>query len=363
MGMTLRETVGQLVMIGFEGTTLTPELTDWIQEYRPGGVILFSRNLVDPEQVARLTNALQAAALGPPLFIAIDQEGGRVSRLPQGFTIFPAAATVAACQSPDVVYSAMEVTAKELRAVGINMNMAPVLDVNTNGANPIIGNRAFGETPEAVCTFGVAAIAGLQDHGVIACGKHFPGHGDTTTDSHKVLPVVTASKERLYSTELIPFQHAIDHGLRSIMTAHVQYPALDNRFPATLSRIILTDLLRTELGFGGVTITDDLEMNAILDHGSVGEAALQSLQAGADLLLVCHRQDRQAEAIHTVEQALERGDLSMKVLETCAQRIQVLKQDFLEALTPIDLTQVHQVVGSPMHQELLTKIHQVAARV
>jgi len=360
--MTLRETVGQLMMIGFGGTAVTPELIDWIQEYRPGGVILFSRNLVDPEQVARLTHALQAAAPGPPLFIAIDQEGGQVSRLPQGFTIFPAAATVAACQSPDVVYSTMEVTAKELRAVGINMNMAPVLDVNTNGANPIIGNRAFGETPDQVCTFGSAAMAGLQNNGVIACGKHFPGHGDTLTDSHKVLPVVTASKERLYSMELIPFQHAINHGLRTIMTAHVHYPALDATFPATLSRIILTDVLRTELGFEGVTITDDLEMNAILDHGSVGEAAVRTLGAGADILLVCHRQDRQAEAIHAVEQALDRGNLSMEHIESSAQRIQVLKQDFLQAQAPIDMTQLHQIVGSEKHQELLKKIHQVAAK-
>lgn len=362
MDKSLRETVGQLLMIGFGGTAVTTELVDWIQEYRPGGIILFSRNLVDPEQVARLTNTLQEVAQGPPLFIAIDQEGGRVSRLPQGFTIFPAAATVAACQSPDVVYSAAEVTAKELRAVGINMNMAPVLDINTNAANPIIGNRAFGETPDQVCTFGIAAMAGLQDNGIIACGKHFPGHGDTITDSHKVLPVVTASKERLLSMELVPFRHAINHGMRTIMTAHVQYPALDNIFPATLSHIILTDLLRTELGFEGVTITDDLEMNAILDHGSVGDAAVQSLRAGADILLVCHRQDRQSEAIHAVEQALESGDLSMEQIHTSAQRIQVLKQDFLEGYAPIDITQLPKIVGSHKHQELLEKIQQVAAR-
>ncbi len=362
MDMTLRETVGQLMMIGFAGTALTPELVDWIQEYRPGGVILFSRNLVDPEQVARLTTALQEVAPGPPLLIAIDQEGGRVSRLPQGFTIFPAAATVAACQSSDVVYSTTEVTAKELKAVGINMNMAPVLDVNTNAANPIIGNRAFGETPEQVCTFGVAAMTGLQDNGVIACGKHFPGHGDTITDSHKILPVVTAPKERLYSTELIPFRHAIKHGLRTIMTAHVLYTALDPTFPATLSPIILTDLLRTELGFDGITITDDLEMNAILSHGSVGEAAVQSLRAGADILLICHQQDRQSEAVRAVEHAIETGDLSTEQVLTSARRIQGLKQDFLDAHTPIDITRVHQIVGSPKHQELLGKIHRVAAR-
>ena len=240
--------------------------------------------------------------------------------------------------------------------------MFGVLDINTNAANPIIGDRAFGETPEQVCTYGLAAMSGLQENGIIACGKHFPGHGDTLTDSHKVLPIVTASKERLYAKELIPFQHAISQGLRTIMTAHVCYPALDPTFPATLSRIILFDILRTELGFHGVTITDDLEMNAILDHGSVGEAAVQSLQAGADMLLICHRQDRQAEAVHAIERALETETLTREQVHASARRIHELKQEFLEVPVCLDFTQVPKIVGSHTHQELLDKIRQDAAQ-
>ena len=361
--MTVRDTIGQLLMVGFQGTELSSEFIDWLQEFRPGGVILFSRNLVDPEQVARLTNALQEHAPNPPLLIAIDQEGGRVSRLPQGFTIFPSALSVAACQSPDVAYGVAEITAKELRAVGINMNMAPVLDVNSNPNNPIIGNRAYGENPQHVCAFGVATMQGFQDNGVIPCGKHFPGHGDTTTDSHKVLPVVNASRGRLEAIELEPFRHAIQHGLPTIMTAHVHYPVLDAEAPATLSRPILTGLLRHELGFQGVTLTDDLEMRAILDHGSIGEASVRSLQAGADIVLICHQQDRQTEAFVAIEQALDRGELSMDDLTTSADRISALKKTHLSSFQPVDPSQVVRTVGIPSHKAFLDKIQRVASRM
>ncbi|MDA0740044.1 MAG: beta-N-acetylhexosaminidase [Nitrospirae bacterium] len=361
--MTIQDQIGQLLMVGFQGTELSSEFIDWLQEFRPGGVILFSRNLVDPDQVARLTNSLQEHAPNPPLLIAIDQEGGRVSRLPQGFTIFPSASSVAACQSPDVAYSVAEVTAKELRAVGINMNMAPVLDVNSNPANPIIGTRAYGDTPKHVCTFGVATMQGLQDNGVIPCGKHFPGHGDTMTDSHKVLPVVNSDRAQLDAIELEPFRHAIQQGIPTLMTAHVHYPALDAEAPATLSRPILTDLLRKELGFQGVTLTDDMEMRAILDHGTIGEASVRSLQAGADMVLICHQQERQAEAVLAIEQALDRGDLSMADVLASVDRISALKHTYLSTFQPVDLSQVAQTVGIPQHKELLEKIQRVAARV
>lgn len=361
--MTNRDTIGQLLMVGFQGTELSAEFIDWLQEFRPGGVILFSRNLVDPEQVARLTNSLQEHAPNPPLLIAIDQEGGRVSRLPQGFTIFPSAASVAACQSPDVAYGVAEVTAKELRAVGINMNMAPVLDVNSNPANPIIGNRAYGDSPKHVCLFGTAIMEGLQDNGVIPCGKHFPGHGDTTTDSHKVLPVVNSDRAQLDAIELNPFRYAIQQGIPTLMTAHVHYPALDPDAPATLSRPILTDLLRRELGFQGVTLTDDMEMRAILDHGTIDEASVRSLQAGADMVLICHQQERQAEAVLAIEQALDRGDLSMDDVLASVDRISTLKKTHLSTFHPVDLSQISQTVGIPQHKEFLEKIQRVSARV
>lgn len=354
--MTIRDTVGQLFMVGFEGTEFSREFLDWLQECRPGGVILFSRNLVDPEQVARLTNALQEHAPNPPLLIAVDEEGGAVSRLPRGFTTFPAASRVAACDSPDAVYEAAEVTARELRAVGINMNMAPVLDVNSNPANPIIGDRAYGTQPERVCTYGMAVTQGLEDNGIIPCGKHFPGHGDTVTDSHHVLPVVEADRARLDAVELEPFRRAISRGLPAIMTAHVRYPALDAEAPATLSRPILTDLLRNRLEFEGVTLTDDMEMRAILDHQPIGEASVRAVRAGADMILICHQQERQQEAVTAIEQALERGDLSWEKLTASVARIRALKEKRLGPFQPVDPSRVAQTVGHPRHKALLAKI-------
>ncbi len=226
--MTPREKIGQLFMVGFLGTSVTPDLASFIKEYKPGGVILFSRNLESVEQIVDLTNDLQACSPHSPLLISIDQEGGRVSRLPNGFTIFPSCDLLGRCNSTELAYAAAATIAKELRAVGVNMNMAPVLDVNSNPDNPVIGDRAFGTTPDVVCELGLATAAGLQDNKVVACGKHFPGHGDTSVDSHKELPVVEASRERLEAVEFPPFRRAVEQGVVSMMTAHVLYRALDH---------------------------------------------------------------------------------------------------------------------------------------
>ncbi|GJL56178.1 MAG: glycoside hydrolase family 3 [Nitrospirales bacterium] len=359
--MTLREKVGQLFMIGFDGTELSPELNAWLHAYQPGGIILFSRNLVDAHQIAQLTNSLQELAASSPFLMAIDQEGGKVSRLPSGFTIFPPAATVAACGSSDFAYQAAAVTAQELRAVGFNMNMAPVLDIHTNPSNPIIGNRAFSADPETVCTLGNATISGLHDHGVIACGKHFPGHGETTKDSHKELPVVTLSKERLERIELHPFRSAIAHGLQALMSAHVHYPALDETVPATLSHTVMATLLRGELGFSGVVLSDDLEMNAIAEHMTMGDAAVRSIQAGVDLILICHQQARQAEAIEAVEEAVKAGAISTNRLDASLARISALKQRFLTPYAPVDDHTIANIVGSPTHRTLLADIQRIAS--
>ncbi len=341
-------------MIGFEETEVTPDLRAWIHEYRPGGVILFSRNLVAPEQIAKLTNELQTLAGNIPLLMAIDQEGGRVSRLPSDFTIFPPAATVAQSGFTELAYQA--VTAKELRSVGMNMNMAPVLDIHTNPANPIIGNRAFGTEPDQVCRMGEATIAGLHDHGVLACGKHFPGHGDTHTDSHIELPTVHATRDRLEEIELQPFRYAIDHGLQAMMTAHVHYPALDPTYPATLSSTILSELLRKELGFSGIIVSDDLEMRAILDHASVGEAAIRSLQAGADMLLICKSRVLATDTVEALRQAVTSQELEPTRIEASLARIQTVKQQFVHPYQPIDLSTLCNIVGIPSHRNVLASI-------
>lgn len=361
--MTLTQRIGQLCMIGFEGPEVTPDLRAWIREFRPGGVILFSRNLVDAEQIAHLTNELQDITGETSLLIAIDQEGGRVSRLPSGFTIFPPARRVASSGSTELAYQAAAVTAKELRAVGINMNMAPVLDVHTNPANPIIGDRAFGTDPEQVGLMGVATIAGLHDHLVLACGKHFPGHGDTTKDSHLELPVVSASRDRLDAMELKPFRYAIHHGLQAMMTAHVHYPSLDPVNPATLSHTILSKLLRQEMGFHGLIFSDDLEMRAILDHSSVGDAAVRSMQAGVDILLICKTRDLETQAIEAVRQAVDSGEIPVKALEARQARLQAVKQQFVYPFKPVDPSRITQLVGITDHQHLLAQIQEQARTV
>jgi beta-N-acetylhexosaminidase len=360
--MTLREQVGRLFMLGFTGTTVSPELAQRLADRRPAGVILFARNLEHPEQIARLTNALQEQAAGSPLLIAIDQEGGRVSRLPSDFTIFPPSASFGVCRSPELTREAAAVTARELRAVGINMNMAPVLDIHSNEANPIIGDRAFSAAAETVSELGAAAIAGLQDNRVVACGKHFPGHGETSADSHKELPTVGLPAEQLRHRELKPFVRAIACSVGAIMTAHVRYPALDPARPATLSPAILTDLLRTELGFDGVTVTDDLEMRAILDHHGIEEAAVQAVQAGADLLLICQDPGRQAAAMDAVAAAVEDGTIPRVRLEASLRRLAALKARFLLPYAAADPGRIKDVVGIPSHRRLVDTILETRER-
>lgn len=354
--MTLRDKVGQLFMLGFMGTSVSKDLADVMEAYRPGGMIVFARNLEAADQIAHLTNQLQKFASHSPLLLAIDQEGGRVSRLPAGFTIFPSCGVLGQCGSAELAYEAAVATAKELRAVGLNMNMAPVLDLNTNPDSPIIGDRAFGADPKQVSALGAATIAGLQDNKVIACGKHFPGHGDTTADSHKELPTMTGSADRLHQMELRPFRYAIEHGLTTIMTAHVSYPNLDAKYPATLSSTILTDLLRNQLGFDGLIFTDDLEMQAIIDHYGIEEAAILAFQAGADILLICKDHDREVKTMEAVYQAVKDGTISEQRLETSLRRIASLKERFLMPYTPVEPLAWKEIIGCRAHYDLLETI-------
>ena len=361
--MTSREKIGQLFMVGFLGTSVTPDLASFIKQYKPGGVILFSRNLESVEQMVNLTNDLQACSPHSPLLISIDQEGGRVSRLPKGFTIFPSCSQLGLCNSTELAYAAAATMAKELRAVGVNMNMAPVLDVNSNPSNPVIGDRAFGTTPDVVRELGIATAAGLQDNGVVACGKHFPGHGDTNTDSHKELPVVEASRERLEAIEFPPFRRAVQRGVASMMTAHVLYRALDPELPATLSPAVINDFLRHELQYDGVVLTDDLEMHAIIDHFGVEDAAVRAVLAGCDMVLICQDRDREVAAFEAVEQAVASGTISIERLDLSAARIVRLKNRFATPYKPVTISDAKLVAGCRTHQALLHTIEQARARV
>lgn len=361
--LTSREKIGQLFMVGFLGTSVTPDLASFLKDYKPGGVILFSRNLESVEQIVQLTNDLQRCSPKSPLLISIDQEGGRVSRLPKGFTIFPPCEVIGHCHSGELAYAAAATIAKELRAVGINMNMAPVLDVNSNPDNPVIGDRAFGSSAEIVSELGLVTAAGLQDYRVVACGKHFPGHGDTTADSHKELPVVDAPRERLEAVEFPPFRRAAAAGIATMMTAHVLYKALDPQLPATLSPDILTKLLRQQMGYDGVVLTDDLEMHAIVDHYGPGDAAVRALVAGCDMLLICKERDREIAAFEAVEKAVASGTIATARLDQSVARIQRVKQRYLLPYRPAVISDAKLIAGCRTHQALLNSIRQAKIRM
>ncbi|MBI3356079.1 MAG: beta-N-acetylhexosaminidase [Nitrospirae bacterium] len=360
--MMSRDKIGQLFMVGFDGMAVSADLAAYIKEYKPGGVILFSRNLESAEQIIELTNELQRCSPHSPLLISIDQEGGRVSRLPKGFTIFPSCDVFGRCNSSELAYAAAATIAKELKAVGINMNMSPVLDVNSNPANPVIGDRAFGATPAPVCELGLATVGGLQDNHVVACGKHFPGHGDTSADSHKELPVVTAPRERLEQIEFPPFRYAVAHGVATMMTAHVLYRALDDKRPATLSPTIIGKFLREELQYDGVVLTDDLEMHAIIDHYGVEDAAVQSILAGCDMPLICKDRNREMAAISAVDKAVADGTITGERLERSLARIARLKERFLLPYRPVVISDAKLVVGCRSHRALLRSIDQARER-
>jgi len=326
--MKIEDMIGQMVWVGFQGTEPSEEVRRLIWDYRVGGVVLFSRNVQTPKQVRALTDALREIAREAghpvPLLVAVDQEGGNVARLREGFTQFPSAMAMGATRSSDLVRRAAEVTAEELKVVGIGVNFAPVLDVNVNPENPIIGIRSYGEDPELVARLGEAAVCGYQSKKVAATAKHFPGHGDTSLDTHLTLPRVSHPLERLENVELLPFRRAVDAGVRAVMTTHILFDALDPDLPATLSHKILTDLLRGDMGFSGVIITDCMEMKAMDRFWP--EAPLSAVQAGADVVLISHTYDRQVEALELLRRAAEDGRLSPERISASAERIYALKR-------------------------------------
>lgn len=319
------EKVGQLLMFGIGGRQVGPVAKGHITKRFVGGLILYARNIQDPAQVAALTASLQQAAQTTPsaipLFIAIDQEGGIVARLKKGATVLPGNLALGATRSVTLAEKAGELTALELNAVGINFNFAPVMDINTNPNNPVIGVRAYGETPELVSQLGTAYIRGLQRNGVLATAKHFPGHGDTKVDSHKELPILTHDETRINTIELAPFRSAINTGVAAIMSAHILFPALDDEMPATLSYRILTKLLRHELAYEGLIITDDLEMKAIDDQYETGEAAVMAIEAGADIVVVSSTFKKHQRAYNALRHAVRNGRISDKRLNDSVRRI------------------------------------------
>jgi len=326
--MTLHEKIGQMLLLGWQTNAHADAL---VTEFASGGVILMGRNIRTPAQTSAQIKHLQALARRhalPALFVAVDQEGGRVQRLgPPRYPAHPSARDIG--QSSDPATNARQTAAaigRELKSLGFNWDFAPVLDVDSNPGNPIIGDRSYSADPDTVATLGIAAVGGFQtDAGILACGKHFPGHGDTETDSHFALPTIRRSRAALDAVELVPFRAAIAAGLAAIMTAHILFPALDPALPATLSPAILTGLLRQELGFTGLIITDDLEMRGVADTWGAPEAAVLAVSAGADILLCCHEWETQ-RAIHAaLIAAVQTGRLAESRLDQSLERIAAAK--------------------------------------
>ncbi|WP_339324230.1 beta-N-acetylhexosaminidase [Paenibacillus sp. FSL W8-0194] len=339
--MTLEQKIGQMFICGFHSLVPDDQIKKLIQEHHLGGVIYFRRNIGDPEQVANLSASLQKLSADQgnlPLWIAIDQEGGMVARIDhKRVSRIPGNMALGATGNPDYSYGVSRVSAEELLQLGINMNFAPCLDVNNNARNPVIGVRSFGEDPERVAEHGVAVIKAFQEKGLSAAAKHFPGHGDTNVDSHMGLATVEHDLDRLQQVELKPFIEAIRAGVDVIMTAHVIFPAIEpERIPATLSRSVLTGLLREDLAYDGIIVTDCLEMHAIAKFFGIGEGAVNAIEAGADVVLVSHTLNDQIEAIEAVKHAVRTGRISEKTIDAAVTRILALKNKRLAGLKTSD---------------------------
>ena len=366
----MRDDIGQLLWIGFAGP-VTPALRGRLDRGEAGATIVFKRNLpiatgaaagedlVDLDALVAMTGELHRSAPdGTPALIAVDQEGGSVQRVRAPATRWPAMAAIDRFAEPEDAALAEAVgraIGDELAALGFDIDFAPVLDVHTNPANPIIGDRAFGRDADAVARRGLAFARGLAAAGMIACGKHFPGHGDTATDSHLELPRVDHDWDRLERVELAPFRRAATAGLPMIMTAHVVFAALDAARPATLSPAVMTGLLRERLGFSGVIVSDDLDMRAVADHLGAGPAAVAAVRAGCDVLLLCKDEDHQAEAeAALIREAEADSELRRRIAES-AGRVRALKRSHAAARAARPVAR-REVVGSAAHRRLADRL-------
>jgi beta-N-acetylhexosaminidase len=366
--LSLEEKIGQMLCLGWGGDgsylAINEQAHACVEELKAGGMIVMGRNVQAPGQetidapaVRTMLSDLQALVPQIPLLIGTDQEGGRVARFGQSpFTRMPTAQAIGQTGDADLARAAARATGEELAAVGVNWNFAPDADVNSNSQNPVIGNRSFGNTPETVGPMVAAQVQGYADAGILSCAKHFPGHGDTHLDSHLALPTVDISREELEAREFVPFRSAIEAGAETLMTAHILFPKLDpSGVPATLSPVILTDLLRSRMGFTGLVVTDCLQMKAVADHWGTPRAAVLAAKAGADMLLVCHTWEQQKATYDALLHAAQTGDLPLERVEEAVGRVLAAKKRaFAQPMPPLS------VIGSSEHQKVAEAITTVS---
>ncbi len=339
--MTVEELAGQLLVAGIEGKSPGEDARQAIENLHVGGIILFRRNVASGDQLAKLTNALKALNTGAgnlPLFLCVDQEGGLVSRTPPEVAQLSSAYDF--IQKGGDPAALGRVLGAECAAFGFNVDFAPVLDVWSNSKNTVIGKRAFGTGAEEAAQAGTECALGLMEAGIIPVGKHFPGHGDTETDSHLGLPVVKKGVEELEELELIPFRRAVEGGVPALMAAHILMTELDPILPASLSPAVVDGLLREELGFDGLVFTDDLTMGAITHSYGMGEATVKAVEAGCDMALVCHGLDNVKAAYHALLFAVEDGTLSRERLEESVRRILTVKEAYGVDDTPVEIPDI-----------------------
>ncbi|MEH7235634.1 beta-N-acetylhexosaminidase [Bacillus sp. JJ1562] len=335
-GLSLDGKIGQMIFAGISGTKMNSKMNQLITKYHVGGIIFNGDNLVSPKQTVTYVNKIKQANQGNiPLFFGVDQEGGRISKLPGGLLDFPTNLEIGKINDPALSNDLGTVLGKELQAFGFNVNFAPVLDVNSNPDNPVIGNRSFSSDPETVGKLGVQTMKGLQSQSIISAVKHFPGHGDTHVDSHLELPKVDKTREELENLEFIPFRQAVNEGADMVMIGHILVPALDKTFPSSMSKKIITDILRKELGFNGVVITDDFFMKAITNDYDIGKAAVQSIKAGSDIVMVAHDYDKVVHVRNSIKKAVANGEISEKRIDESVGRILQLKEKYKLNNSPV----------------------------
>ena len=328
----LKKMTGQHFVVGFPGTGLDEEFIRLVKEYKIGNIILFRHNVESREQLRALCVEIQELVqqeTGHPAFIMIDQEGGVVTRLSEDFCNVPEGMALAATEDPENMKICAQITARQLLDCGVNFNLAPVLDINNNVRNPVIGVRSYGDAPEAVVGGTLAAIEGYRQENLLSCGKHFPGHGDTATDSHLGLPVINKTEEELAAFELVPFEAAVRVKVPAIMTSHILFPLIEkDKIPCTMSRTIITDLLKGKLGFEGLVMSDCMEMNAIQTYYGSVEGVLGALRAGVDLVCISHSAKVAKQSAEAVLRELEQGTLSRTELEHSTEKILRYKEKY-----------------------------------
>ncbi|WP_379147206.1 beta-N-acetylhexosaminidase [Paenibacillus sp. sgz500992] len=328
--MTLEEKIGQMLLVGIDGIKLDTQAKRMIAEDKIGGIILYKDNISNLKGMVSLINDLKKSnAENPvPLFMSVDQEGGKVSRMPDEYAAIPSNGSVGAADNSGAAGTMGKLLARELLSAGYNMDFAPVLDINSNPDNPVIGDRSFGNTADLVSRLGIAEMKGIASEGVIPVVKHFPGHGDTSVDSHLELPVVNKTAAQLAKLEWQPFEAAIQENADAVMVAHILFPELDSDKPASLSRAIIGKLLREEMGFQGVVITDDLTMGAITEHYTLAAAAVDTVQAGSDILLVAHEYGNEQAVRKALLASVQSGTIKESRIDESVYRILALKDKY-----------------------------------